>query len=85
MRAGAFRISQQSEIMSEAEDYLVKITGRGGALCPSFRDRHPRVPRGAAPPTGFGVRVYSDVRTGQDFRPPRNRMIKNATRRDRRV
>jgi hypothetical protein len=70
MRAGVFRIPQLSEIMSEAEDYLVRITGWGGALCPSFRDRQPRVARGAAPPAGSGVRVYSDVRTGQDFRPP---------------
>jgi hypothetical protein len=72
MRAGIFRIPQLSEIMSEAEDYLVTITGWGGALCPSFRDRQRRVPRGAAPPAGSGVRVHSDVRTGQDFRPPRN-------------
>jgi hypothetical protein len=42
-----FRIPQLPEIMSEAEDYLVKITGWGGALCPSFTDRQPRVPRGA--------------------------------------
>ncbi len=39
MRAGVFRIPQLSEIMSEAEDYLVKVTGWGRALCPSFRDR----------------------------------------------
>jgi len=68
-RGAVFRIPQLSEVMSEAEDYPVRVTGWGGALCPSFRDRQPRVPPGAVPPTVSGVRVCSDIRTGQDFRP----------------
>jgi hypothetical protein len=63
-------IPQLPEVMSEAEDYLVNVTGWGRALCPSFRDRQPLVPRGAVPPTVSGVRVCSDIRPGQEFRPP---------------
>ena len=71
-RVGVFRIHQMPEVVSEAEDYQVKVTRWGGALCPSFSERQPRDPRGAVPPTVSGVRECSDVRTGQDFRPPGN-------------
>ena len=36
---GVFRIQHLPEVMSEIEDYLVKVTRWGRASCPSFRDR----------------------------------------------
>ena len=72
MRAEVFCISQLPEVVSEAEDYQVKVTRRGGALCPSFSERQPRDPRGAVSSTVSGVRECSDVRTGQDIRPLHN-------------
>ncbi len=73
---GVFRIQHLPEVMSEIEDYLVKVTRWGRASCPYFRDRQRLFPRGAVPSSVSGVRVCSDVRIGQDFRPTRNRMIK---------
>lgn len=70
MRAGVFRIPRLPNVMSKAEDHLVKITGWGGTLCPSFRDRQHRVPRGPSHrlvPESVCVRTSEQTKT---FGPP---------------
>jgi hypothetical protein len=58
-----------AKIVSETEDSLMKVTMWGRASFPSLGDKQPRVPHGHVRPSVPGVPVYSEVRTGQHFRP----------------